>query len=216
MPVVHIAPFSPASRISVQAGLVTAMGHGTATPAKAGSGKPYLKTTTGQMLGLSVTHLRAAKPPLSLMAVCQRADFAIDAEVWPEAPGDTSFLSGIMAREDKPFVETLKLNFKDAGVVLWAVKEAALKASGEVMIDPRHLAITLGQHGRIKAAPSAEAMAPFPAAEVQLFRLDMQKEKRTALLSLAYVALSSASHDTAPASFEFSGAEGKIAPLTLR
>ena len=216
MAIVHLAPFVKISRLSVQNELAAALGLTEARAAKAETGKPYLKAPDGSMRGLSISHVRRATLPLSFMAVTTRADFAIDAESWPAHEASSGFLTSVMTPQDKPLVEKLAGLCVDPAVSLWAVKEAALKASGEVMNDPRHLSATMSRNGHIWVESSATASAPLPPAQVFLFKFIMDPEQPAILLALAFAGLSQQSGADMTPNLQLVGAQGELQPLTLR
>ncbi len=74
----------------------------------------------------------------------------------------------------------------DPATLLWVIKEAALKASGEVMTDPRHLAVKRAGNA-FTVEPSVSASSPVPAAKICLFDLPSSASHPRVLLAAAQV-----------------------------
>jgi hypothetical protein len=73
-------------------------------------------------------------------------------------------------------------NGNDAGIVLWVLKEAALKCTGEVMTDPPHLAVAHVSRNLFRVKSSASAGAPHPEIDVCLHVLTNETNPSTMLL----------------------------------
>jgi len=188
MPGILLAPFTNNTRSAILARLLTLHGLPGAVESKGPEGKPFLQMPDGSRRGLAITHLRETKMPLSLMAVADEPMFAIDAEAWPRAVTDETFLNAIAAPEDVAVIARLKARGRDAGTALWAIKEAALKASGEVMNEPRNISVELSPNGHYWAATSASATAPVPTAKVGLWHCKMLNSSQSGLLAVAFAA----------------------------
>jgi phosphopantetheinyl transferase len=132
------------------------------------SGKPYLHFEPPRHWGYSFSKLRAIGLPHSIMGVCDGKDLGIDAENWPARAKDRDFLPSIMAPEDERAVKRLEGLHRDTGIALWTIKEAALKCCGDVMTDPRHVAITPAKEGWMHASSGQLAGAPIPLMSVKL------------------------------------------------
>ena len=186
MPGISLAPFTPDTRSAILARLLVLHGLPGAVEGTGPEGKPFLQMPDGSLRGLAVTHLHKAKMPLSLMAVAEMPMFAIDAEVWPSAVTDETFLNTISALEDVGVIARLKASGRDAGTALWAIKEAALKASGEVMNEPRNISVEPSPNGHYWAATSALATAPIPTAKVGLWRFKLMNSSQSGILAVAF------------------------------
>jgi len=213
---IHLAVFSKITRVQVQNDLAAAMGEPGAKVSKAETGKPFLKTSDGGKLGLSVSHVRRASSPLSFMAVTNRADFAIDAESRPAHQESSAFLTSVMTMEDRPLVGKLASLMVDPAISLWAIKESALKASGEVMNDPRHLSATLSRNGHIWVDSSSTSSRPVPAAQVSLWKYIPDPSQPAILLALAFVAWTGQNPGETLPTLQLVGTQGELQPLTLR
>jgi hypothetical protein len=186
MPSILLAPFTPNNRSATLARLLALYGVPDAVESKGPEGKPFLQMPDGGRRGLAITHVRKAKTPLSLMAIAGEPMFAIDAEAWPSAVSDETFLKAISSLEDVAVIARLKASGRDAGTALWAIKEAALKASGEVMNEPRNISVEPSPNGHYWAATSASATAPVPTAKVGLWRFKMMNSSQSGLLAVAF------------------------------
>lgn len=213
---IHLASFTKLTRLQVQNELAAAVGLSGATLSKAETGKPYLKSPDGKRMGVSISHIRRQSYPVSLMAVAERSDFAIDAESWPTNVGSSAFLTSIMTPEDKPLVASLSAIAADPSVLLWATKEAALKASGDVMNDPRHLSASLSRNGHILVKPSTTASAPMAAAEVRLYKLNLEPVQTAILLALAFTEATDPDVLNIADKLQLVGAQGNLQLLTLQ
>lgn len=213
---IHLAPFTKITRQQVQSELAAALGRPDAAVSKAETGKPFLKTADGSMLGLSISHVRRATSPLSFMAVTDRADFAIDAESWPAHQESSAFLTSVMTTEDRPLVGKLAGLMVDPAISLWAIKESALKASGEVMNDPRHLSATLSRNGHIWVESSRAASRPLPAAQVSLWKFIPESNQPAILLALAFVGWTGQNPGELLPTPQLVGTKGELIPLTLQ
>ena len=148
-------------------------------------GKPYRRLSANVVAGVSFTHVRQARPPFSLVAMCNNPHIGIDAEIWPLGKADPAFLDSVASFEDRPILARLgHLNY-DPARFLWVVKEAALKASGEVMIDPRDLAVEMSHNGHIKVSSTRRASAPFAEIGVRILQLKPREGDETVLLAIA-------------------------------
>ena len=182
MPLIRIATFTQSTRSATLAELIAAHGLAGFEPQKSESGKPYLRAVDGRMAGLAICHVRKATPPFSVMAVSDEAAIGLDAEVWPKLASDEAFLRSIAAPEDAPLIAYARKANRDPATLLWVLKEAALKASGEVMTDPRHITVSLSPNGHIEASTSAAATAPLPRSKLRIFELSTKTNVRGVIL----------------------------------
>ena len=183
MPLIRIATFSESTRSATLAELIVAHGLAGSEPQKSESGKPYLRAADGRMAGLAICHVRKAIIPFSVMAVSDETAIGLDAEVWPKIASDEAFLRSIAAREDAPLIARARQAGRDPATLLWILKEAALKASGEVMTDPRHITVSLSPNGHIEASTSAAATAPLPRSMLRVFELSAKTTERDVILA---------------------------------
>ena len=189
MSLIRIASFTESNRSSILAELMQAHGLTGFTPMRAETGKPYLQGPSGSKAGLAVSHVRTAAAPFSLMAVSDEPSLGIDAEAWREGQTDEVFLQSIAAPEDAPLIACLRKKGRDPATLLWVLKEAALKAGGEVMVDPRHLTVGLSTNGHIEASSSATSTAPLLGSNLQLFELSIQAAEPSIWVALAITSL---------------------------
>ncbi len=165
---IHIAIFTAENRKAILAALLVQCGLRGFEAKTATSGKPYLQAADGSLAGLAITHVRKAEPPISIMAVSENPALGLDAEVWPEVT-DATFLASILAPEDAALIAKARQQGRDPATLLWVLKEAALKASGEVMHDPRQITVGVSPKGHIQATISAAATAPLPRCKLWVF-----------------------------------------------
>lgn len=137
-------------------------------------GKPYLERDEG-LIGYSFSNARFDGGSIGLMALVDGALIGIDVELWPRRPSDKVFLETVASPEDEAVLSVLGNGGYDAGVALWVIKEAALKCSGEVMIDPRHLAVSQSRDGLFHIGPSLTASTAIPMISITLFELRAEK-----------------------------------------
>ncbi len=135
------------------------------------SGKPRLRSIGGDEIFYSFSHARKVDQPFGIGAISWDTEVGIDVELWPTGHADPDFLKAISTKEDEAAMAILNLRKHDSGIALWVIKEAALKCTGEVMIDPRYLAVTYQGAGTFLVQSSALAGAPHPDIRVRLFVL---------------------------------------------
>ena len=135
------------------------------------SGKPRLALVDGHQIFYSFSHARKVSPPFGIAAVSLDIELGIDIELWPVGLADPDFLQAISTSEDEGALVALNFCQRDSGIALWVIKEAALKCTGEVMIDPRYLAVDYEGAGAFLVRSSALAGAPHPEIRVRLFVL---------------------------------------------
>ena len=157
------------------------------TPQKAETGKPYLLGHDSHKAGLSISHVRTATPPFSIIAVSMVPAIGVDAETSPKRCMDENFLISIAAPEDANIITKARAAGRDPATLLWVLKEAALKASGEVMTDPRHLTLGLSTNGHIQASASGAATAPLPRCILRVFEMHTNATEQRIIVSLAIV-----------------------------
>nr|WP_281409318.1 4'-phosphopantetheinyl transferase superfamily protein [Microvirga terricola] len=125
------------------------------------SGKPFL--SDGPFFNLSHSGDRI------LIAISQRFDLGLDIEHLTDAP---DALSAALAEEDQKLLPSLSDSRGHAETILWSIKEAALKLTGEVMVDPRHLSVERRRGGGFRIVPARAAKAPLPEIFVHLIVMD--------------------------------------------
>ncbi len=135
------------------------------------NGKQKVECADGRTWHCNFSRVRNAPQIFGLIAVSDETELGIDVEVWPEIAADPDFLDSISTSEDACAIQSLVRLNRDAGIALWVVKEAALKCSGDVMIDPRHLAVSEFREGIYRIGPSLLAGAPVPDVIVGLFQI---------------------------------------------
>ena len=137
-------------------------------------GKPYIELDE-RLIGYSFSNARFAGESFGLMALADGCAIGVDVELWPRRPNETVFLETVAAPEDKAVLRILGARGYDAGLALWVIKEAALKCSGDVMIDPRHLAVSQSCDKVLRVGPSLAARTAIPEFSVALFDLRFEK-----------------------------------------
>ena len=137
-------------------------------------GKPYLELDKRQ-IGYSFSNARHEDGSFGLMALVDGFAVGVDIELWPRRSNDKDFLKSIASPEDEGVLCVLSAGGYDAGIALWVIKEAALKCLGEVMVDPRHLAVSQYRDGLFIVGPSALAGAAHLEVSVKLFELRAEK-----------------------------------------
>jgi phosphopantetheinyl transferase len=184
---IHLATFTTASRKPTLARLLEAAHLSHAVEKRSATGKPYLEGQDAMPHGLSISHLRKATPAFSVMAVANEPQIGVDMEFWP-SESDTDFLASIAANEDSTLIKRIAALGRDPATFLWVAKEAALKASGEVMLDPRNISVELSPNGHLCAATSARASAPVAQAHIRIWRFEVRDSNSVSLLALAVIA----------------------------
>lgn len=185
-----VEPDEPKTRAVVLAEQLAAMGLTAPPEFEVGAnGKPRL--IAGEPVGFSYTHIRTKQNPFGLMALIEDQDIGVDGEPWPLQAADPAFLQTIATREDEQALAALGADGRDAGIGLWVIKEAALKCIGEVMIDPRNVAVRPIGNNLFQIAQSALATALRPPIHVGVYKLSLQL--MPAHLCLVALAVSAAS-----------------------
>lgn len=178
----QLACFDVSSRDAILSRLVKRQPHDVL---RSHTGQPQLFLKSGQQLGFSITHARKGKRPISLMAVATGLQIGIDAENWPLVEADPAFLASVASDEDTAILAKLSHIKYDLALFLWVVKEAALKASGDVMVDPRDLAVKMSHHGHISVSSTRSASAPFEEIGVRILQLKPSESDEIVLLAIA-------------------------------
>ena len=184
---IHLTCFREGERETALAQLLTASNLSAATADRTAAGKPFLRDSQNGVLGLSFSHLRGAEGSLSFMAIAVQPTFAIDVEVYPSTTEDQNFTNSIATAEDASFITFSRAQGLDAGTMLWMAKEAALKASGEVMTDPRNIAISRLPDGSCRASTAKSATAPIVSAGMGFFLIETDLIKTPIMLAVAFV-----------------------------
>jgi 4'-phosphopantetheinyl transferase superfamily len=146
------------------------------------NGKQKLECDDGRKWHCNFSRVRNAPQIFGVVAISNETELGIDVEVWPETAADPDFLDSISTSEDAGAIQSLARLNRDAGIALWVIKEAALKCSGDVMIDPRHLTVSEFRDGIYRIGPSLLAGAPVPDVTVALFQMRALKWPDTEFL----------------------------------
>jgi phosphopantetheinyl transferase len=117
---------------------------------------------------------------LTVIAVSAATEVGVDVEALPRDPDNYGSVPIVPAEEDSALLPCLSGIAAHAEIILWTIKEAALKLTGEVMVDPSHLAVRQVRRGRFKLSPARIASAPFPEVFVRLVPM-----KRSYVVALA-------------------------------
>ena len=134
---------------------------------RAVGGKPLLQVSASGHFGFSRSHARDSG--LTLLGLVRGHDIGVDIEHWPQGGCNLAFLESVASPEDAKAVAKLGATGRDVGVALWVIKEAALKCTGEVMTDPRDLAVHRQKNGVYRVRSANRASAPHPEIDVRLF-----------------------------------------------
>jgi phosphopantetheinyl transferase len=165
----------------------------TCTVLRAQNGKPILSFNPAQIVGYSNSHVRRGKESINILALIEGRDIGIDLEFWPHGGSDSEFLKTVASNEDWSVLQRLQKSGHDAGIALWVIKEAALKCTGDVMVDPRDLAVHFKHDNLFAVSSSASAKAPHPEIDVALHILATIKDPNA--IFLVGVALASGVHE---------------------
>ncbi len=142
-----------------------------ATLARQPNGKPIvLVDGAPASVGIGISHARSTEGPLVAIAMIDGYNVGLDIEPLDQAATDADFLTSVASPEDGDVLQRLARLGIDPGRALWCLKEAALKGSGEVMTDPRDLAVR-NRKVLWRITPSHRASAPTPDFDAALFRL---------------------------------------------
>jgi len=183
---IHLACFRQGERETALAQLLAASNSGAATADRTASGKPFLRNSQDGVSGLSYSHVRCASGNISFVATAPQPTFAIDVEVYPSTAEDQNFTNSIATVEDASFIRFLRAQGLNAGTVLWMAKEAALKANGEVMSDPRNIAISRLPDGSYHASTAKSGTAPIAPAGIGFFLIETDLIKTRIMLAVAF------------------------------
>jgi len=107
-----------------------------------------------------------------VVAVSREREVGVDVEVLPRSHDATRPVSIAVSEEDLRLLPYLAERRDRAETMLWSIKEAALKLTGDVMVDPGHMAARQIGEGIFRVAPSRAARAPIHDAFVRQIRLD--------------------------------------------
>ncbi len=136
------------------------------------SGKPHLQFDPPQRCGFSLSKFRLGGTISAVLALNIAGEVGVDSEVWPARIVDFDFLTSIAGPDDQKAISALQAMGRDAGIALWAIKEAALKCCDMVATDPRHVGVTPTKAGLWRVLPGRLAGAPFPTMTVRLLSID--------------------------------------------
>lgn len=111
-------------------------------------------------------------PDRTMVAISHGLDVGVDIEVVLADGGDIHSVPMAVAEEDRRVLPLLSDRGDHGETLLWSIKEAALKLTGEVMVDPGHVAVRCGRNGTFRVGPSRAATAPIHDTFVRQFWLD--------------------------------------------
>lgn len=180
-----VEPDTSRRRIEVLREMLLALGQDNAETIKLvrqPNGKQKLEFDDGLKWHCNFSRVRNAPQAFGLVAISGKTELGIDVETWPKTETNPDFLESISTSEDMRAIQSLSGFAQDASLALWVIKEAALKCAGEVMIDPRHLAVSVFRDGVYRTSPSLLAGAPVPDIIVALFHLSALKWPDTEFL----------------------------------
>ena len=147
------------------------------------NGKPKLEFSPPRRVGYSVSHVAIGGRKMEALALLDEGcDIGLDVELWPQGEADPAFVDTISTPEDVKALRMLASGNHDAGVALWVVKESALKCTGEVMTDPRNLAVAHLHANLFRVQSSAGASSPHAEIDVSLHVLTQRKAPHSVLL----------------------------------
>lgn len=135
---------------------------------RAATGKPILVFKHTRCVGYSVSHTDRIE---AIGLLEEEREIGIDLEVWPAQQSDPDFLDTLSCPEDVRVLRVLEKSGYNTGIALWVIKEAALKCTGDVMIDPRHLSVTHVAKNVFRVRSSSLARSPHPEIDVSLYAL---------------------------------------------
>ncbi|MGO4705246.1 4'-phosphopantetheinyl transferase superfamily protein [Microvirga sp. 2MCAF38] len=123
----------------------------------------FTRTSSGKPICLDGPYFSMSySAGVTAIAVSASVELGLDIEALPSEELPAGSLSSAVAHEEKGLLARLSESQGRAETMLWSIKEAALKLTGDVMIDPRHLAVRQLRGGGFKVEPSRAASAPFP------------------------------------------------------
>jgi phosphopantetheinyl transferase len=198
MMAIHLFLIDPVARKNQDLLLSRALEHAGIDPGRsikiqrAQNGKPVLDFDTAQAVGFSTSYARLEARTVALIALVPGRDIGLDVEIWPSRAADPVFLGTVASVEDARALRILGETGRDAGIALWVIKEAALKCTGEVVTDPRDLAVTPQGDDTFRVSTSSRAGSPHPEVDVALRVLSPNQEPGIALLT--GVALAAGAH----------------------
>lgn len=109
-----------------------------------------------------------------VVAMSREWEVGVDVEVIPLSQDAAEAVAMAVSDEDRPLLPFLADRQDQAETMLWSIKEAALKLTGDVMVDPGHMAVRQVGKGLFRVEPSRAAKAPTHDAFVRQIRLDEQ------------------------------------------
>jgi 4'-phosphopantetheinyl transferase superfamily len=180
-----VQPDTASRRIEILRELLSAAGQSNTEKLKLvrePNGKQKLECVDGRKWHCNFSRVRNAPRIFGVVAISNETELGIDVEIWPKTAADPDFLDSVSTSDDARAIQSLARLNRDAGIALWVIKEAALKCSGDVMIDPRHLAVSESQDGFYRIGPSLLAGAPVPDVTVALFQMRASKWPDTEIL----------------------------------
>ncbi len=184
---IHLTSFLPNSRAEAITLLAKTIAMPDGQMIRADTRKPFLKGKGLGRCGLTITHVRRCAQPFSLMAASPWPNIGIDAEAWSQANRNKVFLDSIMASEEAELAQEITKRGLDAGLFLWVAKEAALKACGHVMVDPRDITISATGANRARASNSVVTNAKIKPANLAFYTFKPTATDETILLATATV-----------------------------
>ncbi|QFU17484.1 4'-phosphopantetheinyl transferase family protein [Microvirga thermotolerans] len=105
-----------------------------------------------------------------VVAVSRSREVGVDVEALPR--DREASVPMAVSPEEMPLLPSLADRRDRAETLLWSIKEAALKLTGEVMVEPGHLAVRPAGEGLFRVGPARAATAPVREAFVRQIRLD--------------------------------------------
>ena len=219
MNIAIVEPDTAGRRIEVLREMLLTLGQrstGTISLVRESNGKQKLESHDGRKWHCNFSRVRNAPQPFGLVAISNETELGIDVEVWPDSTADADFLDSISTFEDARAIRSLASFDRDAGIALWVIKEATLKCTGDVMIDPRHLTVSPIRDGIYRISPNLLAGAPVPDVIVALFRMKALKWPKTEFLCGVALPYSDKIVDTAPTNPVFAGTGWQIMALKTR
>lgn len=135
------------------------------------NGKPFIQCgSITAAVGIGISRARVIDGEFAAITMIEQRDIGLDIEPLNQPATNAAFQDSISSPEDLDARRRLTSLGLDDGLGLWCIKEAALKGSGDVLTDPRDLAVRY-RNGLWLVQPSLRASAPTPDFDVVLFRL---------------------------------------------
>ncbi len=157
------------------------------------NGKPQMIMPDETIVGYAHSHVRGLKSTLSLIGIVRGREIGVDVEPWPAQAADPDLLKTVSCAQDSAALILLGKSGRDAAIALWVIKEAALKCTGEVMVDPCDLVVSIVSPDLFRVDSSDRASAPHPQIDVRLLEITV-RQRAGAITLIVGIALAAHAH----------------------